>query len=150
MRYGAVPLAVIAATGVTLGACGGGDKKTSGNTAATTPAQASAQAAQARTTITDLGTAGRAGDVKKICDELFSKRLASVVAANDPSKSCEAAAKRSLGAPNEQIKIDVLTVDGPKAQATVTEQNGSRSILRLVQEGGKWRVDGILPLKKHS
>jgi hypothetical protein len=92
--------------------------------------------------VDDLQAAARAGDTGKICQDLFTRQLASAVGTRGHT-TCQAQVKKQLALKNETITITQLAVQTPSALATVQEQNGKVSRLTFLKQSGKWHVNGI-------
>ena len=120
--------------------CGGGD---SGG-AAGKPADTKAERAAVRRVLADLQAASRAGDGKRICDKIFTPKLAQSVAKSAASGSCATEVKQNLFSPTTQITVNRVAVNAPAdATATVAEANGNISTVSLVKEGGRWLIRGV-------
>ncbi len=119
--------AIAAAALLALAGCGGGGG-------------AKDDVAQA---IHELQSAARAGDVRKICTELFTSRLVAGIAKATRGKSCDVQVRGQLARKDETITVRSVTVTGNSAVAVVREQNRNVSRLTLVKAGGRWRIDAI-------
>jgi hypothetical protein len=89
----------------------------------------------------DLQSASRDGDGSRICDEIFTPKLATLISRSSKSGNCATEVKAKLFSPD--AKIDVESVDVPddsNATATVKEANGNVSKVLLVKTGGEWRI----------
>jgi hypothetical protein len=128
-------LAVVAVTGsAALAACGGSP--------ATTQKRTDADAV--RQVLTDLQTASRAGDGRRICTQIFTPKLADSVTKSASSGSCATEVKRKLFSPNEKITVENVDVTDPaNATATVKEANGNRSTVFLVKQSDRWRIRSV-------
>ena len=96
--------------------------------------------------LTDLQSASRDGDGSRICDEIFTPKLAASVSHNAKSGSCATEVKAKLFSPKAQIDVENIAVpDGSNATATVKEANGNVSKVYLVKQDGQWRIRGVTP-----
>lgn len=96
--------------------------------------------------MSDLQTASQQGDGGRICNEIFTPKLAALVTKSSKSGSCATEVKAKLFSP--KAKIDVQNVDlpaGSSATATVKEANGNVSKVFLVKQGGQWRIRSVTP-----
>jgi hypothetical protein len=101
---------------------------------------------QVREVLTDLQTASRDGDGNRICNELFTPKLAALVSASSDTGSCTAEVKNQLFSPDAQIEVQSVEVpDGSNATATVEEANGNVSKVFLVKQDGQWRIRSVTP-----
>ena len=131
-----VPIAVLAA----LAACGGGADQ--GGKAQQDKDDENA----VRFVLSDLQAASRDGDADRICNRIFTAKLADSVTSAADSGSCAKEVKEKLFSPNERIVVEDVRVSDPaNATATVTEQNGNRSKVSLVKQGGEWRIRSVQP-----
>ena len=96
--------------------------------------------------MSDLQTASRAGDGKRICTQIFTPKLANSVTKSARSGSCAKEVKKKLF--SRKAKITVQNVDvpnGANATATITEANGNTSTVFLVKQSGRWRIRSVQP-----
>jgi len=93
--------------------------------------------------MSDLQSASRDGDGSRICQEIFTPKLAALISRSAKSGTCATEVKAKLFAPD--AKIDVENVDVPNATATVKEANGNLSKVYLVKQGGEWRIRRVAP-----
>ena len=99
-----------------------------------------------RGVMTDLQTASREGDGARICNQIFTPKLADSVTSSSKSGSCAKEVKAKVFSPKAKITVDDVTVsDAANAEATIKEQNGKTSSVFLVKQGGEWRVRSIKP-----
>jgi hypothetical protein len=94
--------------------------------------------------ISDLQSASRDGDGARICQEIFTPRLAALIARSAKSGNCATEVKANLFSP--KTSMDVERIDGPDgstATATVKEANGNVSKVSLVKHDGNWRISGV-------
>lgn len=116
-----------------LGGCFGGDDDSSDNDAV-------------NQVLSDLETASQAGDGTRICDEIFTPRLAALVSRSAKSGECATEVKAKLFSPKAQIDVENIDVpDGSNATATVKEANGNVSKVFLVKQDGQWRIRSVTP-----
>jgi hypothetical protein len=115
-----------------LGGCLGGDDKSDRD--------------QIDQVMSDLQSASRDGDGSRICQEIFTPKLAALISRSAKSGNCATEVKAKLFSPD--AKIDVASVevpDGSNATATVKEANGNLSKVYLVKQGGDWRIRRVTP-----
>jgi hypothetical protein len=96
--------------------------------------------------MSDLQSASRDGDGSRICQEIFTPKLAALISTSSKSGNCATEVKAKLFSP--EAKIDVESVDVPdssNATATVKEANGNVSKVYLVKQGGEWRIRSVTP-----
>jgi hypothetical protein len=96
--------------------------------------------------LSDLQTANQEGDGTRICDELFTPKLAALISRSSKSGNCATEVKAKLFSP--EAKIDVENIDVPdesNATATVKEANGNVSKVFLVKQDGQWRIRSVTP-----
>lgn len=93
--------------------------------------------------IGELGTAARAKDAQKICSRSLSRALAAKMQA--PSADCISEVGKAIGdADGFDLQTRSVQVQGTTATAQVREgKHGATATVRLVKEGGTWRVDGL-------
>jgi hypothetical protein len=120
------------------GACGGGNKKPQQRTDPE-------RAAVARV-LADLQAASRAGQGRRICNDIFTVKLANSVTRSATSGSCATEVRRKLFSPRARFTVKRVDVtDAVDATAIVTEQNGNTSKVFLVKQAGKWRIRSVQP-----
>jgi hypothetical protein len=96
--------------------------------------------------MSDLERASQEGDAARICEEIFTPKLAASVARSSDGGSCPAEVQAQLFAPEAEIAVDsVVLSDGSNAEATVTEANGNVSRVFLVKQDGEWRIRSVTP-----
>jgi hypothetical protein len=96
--------------------------------------------------LSDLETASQEGDAARICEEIFTPKLAASVSRSSGSGSCEAEVRSELFAPDAAIEVENVDVpDTSNATATVTEANGNVSTVHLVKQDGQWRIRSVTP-----
>ena len=96
--------------------------------------------------MSDLETASQQGDGSRICDEIFTPKLAALVSKSAKSGKCATEVKSKLF--SAEAKIDVEQIDLPddsNATATVKEANGNVSKVFLVKQSGQWRIRSVTP-----
>ena len=131
-------------TVVALAGCGGGSSNSSSNSASS--AQQTQDKAAVTQTLAALQAASRAGDGKRICNQIFTPKLANSVTASATSGSCAKEVRSKLFSPNATIKVSNITVTEPSdAAAVITEENGNTSKVFLVKQSGQWRIRGVRP-----
>jgi hypothetical protein len=133
--------AVAVLTAAALAGCGNassGDKKATDDKATDDKA--------VRQVMSDLQTASRAGDGKRICNQIFTPKLADSVTTEAKSGSCAKEVKKKLFSPNAQITVQNIDVPDPaNATATIKEANGNTSTVFLVKQSGRWRIRSVQP-----
>jgi hypothetical protein len=92
--------------------------------------------------VDDLQSALDDNDGRRVCDELFSERWATLVARGS-GRSCVGFVDH-VEAGRRQADLDVrsITITGDVATAQVDE-GGTRETMRFLRVGGRWRVDEI-------
>ena len=96
--------------------------------------------------LTDLQSASRDGDGSRICDEIFTPKLAASVSRNAKSGNCAKEVKAKLFSPDAEIDVEKIDLpDESSATATVKEANGNVSKVFLVKQDGQWRIRGVTP-----
>ena len=99
-----------------------------------------------RFVIADLQAASRDGDGDKICNQIFTPKLADSVTSASKSGSCAKEVKKNLFDPQERLVVeDVQIVDPTTAIAVVKESNATTSKVSLVKQGGEWRISSVGP-----
>jgi hypothetical protein len=137
-RAVAAPLAGLACAVGVLGGCGGGHEK---KTPPVDPERAAVKRVMA-----DLQAASRAGAGKRICNQIFTVKLADSITRSAKSGSCAREVKRNLFSPQTSFTVKGIDVTDPSdATAIVTEQNGNTSKVFLVKQAGQWRIRGVQP-----
>jgi hypothetical protein len=132
-RSGSLLVAVLLALGVS--ACG--------STVSTSSFKGEAHAVAQR--ISDLQSDVSAVNERKICAEDFSR--AARARLNTPGNTCRQALKRQLESIEDyELTVEKIAVSGATATARVRSTWAgklSTDTLKLVKEGGSWRVEGI-------
>ena len=129
-------LAALAA-GTSFAGCGGNSKESE---------QKQSDQAAVRSVLSDLQAASRAGNGKRICEQIFTPKLAESVSTSASSGSCATEVRQKLFSPRTRITVKDINVSDPaNATATVTEANGNTSTVSLVKQGGRWRIRGVRP-----
>jgi hypothetical protein len=96
--------------------------------------------------LSDLQAASQEGDGTRICDEIFTPKLAALVSRSAKSGKCATEVKAKLFSPKAEIDVENIDVpDGSNATATVKEANGNVSKVFLVKQGGEWRIRSVTP-----
>jgi hypothetical protein len=99
-----------------------------------------------RQVLTDLETASREGDGQRICNQIFTPKLANLVTSSSASGSCATEVKSKLFAADAQIEVQSVNVtDESNATAIVKEANGNTSTVFLVRQSGVWRIRSVTP-----
>ncbi len=126
-------IAVVLALGVN--ACGG--------TVTTSNFKGEAHAVAQR--ISDLQSDVSAASEQKICEQDFSR--AARARLSTAGNSCKQALKRQLGSIDDyELTVEKIAVSGSTATARVRSTWAgklSTNTLKLVKEGGNWRIEGI-------
>jgi hypothetical protein len=132
-----VTTALLVVAAVVAG-CGGGHAKKA-------PPADPDRAAVARV-LADLQAASRAGDGKRICNDIFTVKLANSITRSAASGSCAKEVRRNLFSPQTRISVQRVDVTAPSdATAIVTEENGNTSKVLLIKQAGQWRIRGVRP-----
>jgi hypothetical protein len=96
--------------------------------------------------MSDLQTASQQGDGSRICDEIFTPKLAALVSKSAKSGKCATEVKSKLFSPDAKIDVEQIDVpDDSNATATVKESNGNVSKVFLVKQSGQWRIRSVTP-----
>jgi hypothetical protein len=131
MKTAGLLLALVAVA--PLGGCFGGDDDSSDRDAVDQ-------------VLSDLQTASQDGDGTRICDEIFTPKLAALVSRSSKSGECATEVKAKLFSPNAKIAVENIDVpDESNATATVKEANGNVSKVFLVKQDGQWRIRSVTP-----
>ena len=95
--------------------------------------------------ISDLQSDVSALNEQKICEQDFSR--AARARLQHPGNTCKQALKRQLGSIDDyELTVEKIAVSGARATARVRSTwSGklSTNTLKLVKEGGSWRVEGV-------
>jgi hypothetical protein len=136
MTIGLVGILVVAvAVAVVLGTRGAGDDDAG-----------SSDAVAVRQVLTDLETASREGDGERICNQIFTPKLANLVTSSSTSGSCATEVKSKLFSPDAKLEVQSVNVtDESNATAIVKEANGNTSTVFLVRQSGVWRIRSVTP-----
>ena len=125
-------LAALAACGGATGGPGGGG--------------ASEEEDDVRFVMSDLQAASRDGDGDRICNEIFTPKLANSITSASKHGSCAKEVEENLFAPDVRIVVDDVRIDDPtNATAVVKEYNGNVSRVLLAKQGGDWRIRSVQP-----
>ena len=99
-----------------------------------------------RGVMSQLEEASRQGDGDRICNQLFTPKLADSVTSSSKGGSCAKEVKAKLFSPDAKISVDSVDVaDQANAKATIKERNGKTSNVFLVKQGGEWRIRSVQP-----
>jgi len=130
-------LALVAVFGaLAVGGCGGSDDDTND--------QRADEQASVRGVLSDLQAAAVAGDGKRICTQIFARKLEKSVTTSSKSGSCAEEVRRNLFSPTTKLTVqDVTVADEANATAAVTESSGKRSTVFLVRQSGRWRIRSV-------
>ena len=138
-------LAALALLTAALAGCGSGSSDSSTEKKpAVDPANTAADNTAVKQVMSDLQTASRAGDGKRICTQIFTPKLANSVTTAAKSGSCAKEVKNKLF--SRKAKIAVQNVDVPNAAnatAVIKEANGNTSTVFLVKQSGRWRIRSV-------
>jgi hypothetical protein len=94
----------------------------------------------------DLEVASREGDGTRICEEIFTPKLAALIGRSSERGSCTAEVEANLFSPNAEIDIaEVEVSDDSNATATVREANGNVSTVHMVKQDGDWLIRSVTP-----
>jgi predicted small lipoprotein YifL len=137
-------LTALALLTTALAGCGGsGDSE---KPTATTAANATADNTAVKQVMTDLQTASRAGDGKRICTQIFTPKLANSVTASAKSGSCAKEVRKKLFSRKAQIAVQNVDLpNAANATAVIKEANGNTSTIFLVKQSGRWRIRSVSP-----
>ena len=129
------PLLVAVLLALGVGACG--------STVSTSGFKGEAHAVAQR--ISDLQSDVSAVNEQKICEQDFSR--AARARLSTAGNTCKQALKRQLGSIDDyELTVEKIAVSGATATARVRSTWAgklSTNTLRLVKEGGGWRVEGV-------
>jgi hypothetical protein len=96
--------------------------------------------------MSDLESASQDGDGTRICDEIFTPKLAALVSKSSKSGKCATEVKAKLFSPEAKINVEKIDLpDDSNATATVSEANGNVSKVYLVKQGDQWRIRSVTP-----
>ena len=133
-----IPSLLALTLAATLAGCGG-------DTGSKSPPALQPQQASVIATIDRLQAAARRGEGERICAQIFTRRLAESIE-GAARGSCARTIGRSLFSPNMTLTVGrSIRLDGNRAVANVSEQDGTVSTLSLVEQGGDWRIDSVTP-----
>jgi len=94
--------------------------------------------------VEDVESAANDGDGAKICNDLVSSAFRQKLSARG---ACATVVKEAIkDADSVAMKVDQVRVNGDTAAARVTYETGKKDrtgTLRLVREGGRWRLDTV-------
>lgn len=123
---------------VAIAGCGGSDDKKQDPKAA--------DEAKIRTVLRQLQEASVAGDGNRICNQIFTPKLADSVTKASETGSCANEVKRNLFSPTTKLTVQTVNVaDAANATATVKEANGKTSNVFFVRQSGIWRIRSVQP-----
>ena len=126
---------------VLLGGCGGGEPAASDASASKVTA---ATSAAVRQVMSDLQTASRAGDGKRICTQIFTPKLADSVTTSAASGELRREVRHKLFSRRAGLAVQSIIVSDPvNATATVKEASGNTSTVFLVKQSGRWRIRSV-------
>ena len=138
-------LTALAVLTVALAGCGSGSKDTSGDQK-TDAANKATDNTAVKQVMTDLQSASRAGDGKRICTQIFTPKLANSVTTSAKSGSCAREVRKNLFSRNAQIAVQNIDLpNAVNATAVIKEANGSTSTVFLVKQSGRWRIRSVAP-----
>ena len=133
-----IVVATTLAAAASFAGCGGSDKKDQAPTV-------SSEQRAVLGTIDALQAASRSGNARKICQEIFTPALADSIR-QASKRSCEKEVSATLVTPDAELSVArQIDIRGPRATATVREQNGNTSKVFLVKQAGQWRIRGVQP-----
>jgi hypothetical protein len=136
--------AALMTAAATLAGCGG--SSTSGPKPVGDTSSKAENDTAVKQTMSDLQTASRAGDGKRICTQVFTPKLADSVTKSAKSGSCAKEVKKKLFSPKALITVQNVDVpNAANATATIKEANGNISTVFLVKQSGRWRIRSVQP-----
>ena len=145
-RTGRIGLAAIAVTTAAVALAGCGSDSSAKKTPAADTATKTADNTAVKQVMSDLQTASRAGDGKRICTQIFTPKLANSVTTSAKSGSCAKEVRKKLFSPKAQIAIQNIDLpNAANATAVIKEANGNTSTVSLVKQSGRWRIRGVGP-----
>ena len=96
--------------------------------------------------LSDLQSASREGDGERICNQIFTPKLATLVTNSSESGSCATEVRQNLFAQDARFEVQNVDVpDESNATAIVKEANGDTSTVFLVKQSGRWRIRSVAP-----
>ena len=96
--------------------------------------------------LSDLQTASREGDGERICNQIFTPKLSTLVTNSSESGSCATEVRQNLFAQDARFEVQNVDVpDESNATAVVKEANGNTSTVFLVKQSGRWRIRSVTP-----
>jgi hypothetical protein len=143
----AIAAAAVVTAAAMLAGCGGsaGDdqkKAPAGNAAADKTVNNTA----VKQVMTDLQTASRAGDGRRICTQIFTPKLANSVTTSAKSGSCAKEVRKKLFSRKAQIAVQNVDLpNAANATAVIKEANGNTSTVSLVKQSGRWHIRSVGP-----
>ena len=130
---------LLAGAAMAFGSCGGG-----GGDEPTAAEKTAADQTAVRQVLSDLQTASRAGDGKRICTQIFTPKLANSVTTSAVSGSCAKEVKAKLFSVKADLAVQNVDVtDSANATATIKEAIGNTSTVFLVKQSGRWRIRSV-------
>ena len=145
-RTGRIGLAAIAVTTAAVALAGCGSDSSAKKTPAADTATKTADNTAVKQVMSDLQSASRAGDGKRICTQIFTPKLANSVTTSAKSGSCAREVRKKLF--SRKARIAIQNIDLPNAAnatAVIKEANGSTSTVFLVKQSGRWRIRSVGP-----
>lgn len=141
-RKNVIVLSVVMLTG-TAG-CG----RSNGQGDDETPAQPVQESQRAvLDTIDLLQTAARDGDARRICEDVFTTDLVTSIEVKTKG-GCPREVRRRLFSKTTSISVEQgIVVKAKTATAVIREASGAVSMLYLLQQAGRWRIDRVVPQK---
>jgi hypothetical protein len=99
-----------------------------------------------RSVVAELQAASREGDGAKICNRIFTPKLANSVTSASKSGSCAKEVKKNLFDPDVRFLVeDVKIVDPTTATAIVKQSHAKTSKMSFVKQRGEWRIRSVGP-----
>lgn len=126
-------LGIVGALGIT--GCGGHN-----NDAST--ANADTSSAQITRVVDDLGQAARAGDGKRICDDIFSKALRDNVQRASRS-TCAEAVRAKIASPHTAYTVRSVRATNTAARVVVVDDARRSASLLLTRDSDSWRIASV-------
>ena len=99
-----------------------------------------------RFVVADLQAASRDGDGDRICDQIFTPKLADSVTSASKDGSCAKEVKKNLFSPSTRFVVENVKIENPTtATAIVKESDAKTSKMSLVKQSGEWRIRSVGP-----
>lgn len=99
-----------------------------------------------RDKVAELQRLSQAGDVKRVCSEIFAPQLASSISAASESHSCVGEMKEQIASPDGTLEVTRVQIAGPDNATEVAVERGDKNLtLYFVKQNGEWRLRSVNP-----